>query len=128
MARRLSFVAICECAPELPKLARDRPGDAIRKRLCELDSECGQQSHEHAAGWIVTLDLPAADVPPIGAHCRGKLVLCQPRILPQPTKPASKFGRRLRRRSAGRRHSRTVERGVRFVQSAETTVPGCGAD
>lgn len=63
---------------ELAELRVQRTGCAGRRRRDEPDADCVEDPQQDRPGWIVALDLPAADVPPIRPDGLRQLLLRQP--------------------------------------------------
>ena len=77
---------LAELGAQVEQLLHQRAHRPRRRRF-QANAERRKQSQEDAPRGLVTLDLPAVDVPPIGSHGRGQLLARQPGLLPELTEP-----------------------------------------
>jgi hypothetical protein len=70
-----AIVQVVEERLELAQLGVHCAGQRSRRRGDKLDADRVQDPQQDRAGRVVTLRLPAADVPPVGPDRSGKLIL-----------------------------------------------------
>ena len=113
-----AVLRLAEDGLELVQLRVQRARRAGRRGGHEPNADCVEDPQEHRSRWIVALDLPAPDVPPIGAHGLRQLLLRQPGPLAKLAEPVPERRVGSCRRTPALRHSgQTVSRGGRFVQA-----------
>ena len=105
-------------------LGVDRPRQLAGRRRHELDAHGVEDLQEHGAGRIVPLELPAPDVPPVGADGVRQLVLREPGAFAKLAKPVPERRVGSCRRTPFLRHSKlTVRRGAGLVQASFSAFP-----
>jgi hypothetical protein len=109
---------------EVTHLGVDRPRELTGRRRHQLDANGVEDLQQHGSGGVVALELPAPDVPPVGADGMGELVLREPGAFAKLAKPVPERRVGSRRRTPFIRHSTlTVRRDAGLVQASFSAFP-----